>query len=307
MEEDMPSERTLAQKGYLTDMNELLAQDSTVAKDMFLDSYMDAMQQTDGKLYALSSGFYIRTLYGRTEYFGEKCGWGLQDFLNIGTQLSENVCLIASSPQDFLENILSCNIDSFVDWDNAACNFTDGRFAQLLTLCKAYADDGGAAPSSVQSGDALLDYAAIMKALNDDISANEGLTYIGYPGVPGNGAILGTNDAIAICSQSDKKDAAWEFIKMLFSTEYQMNCLGPFYPVTKEAFNETLENLQCGAEKKDVLLELVSGVQYRVLPNDPIVTIALEEASAYFAGDNPAENIADIVENRVQIYLAEQK
>ena len=40
--------------------------------------------------------------------------------------------------------------------------------------------------------------------------------------------------------------------------------------------------------------------------DDPAVEIALEEAAAFFAGDQTVENTASVIQSRVSIYLGEQ-
>ena len=62
---------------------------------------------------------------------------------------------------------------------------------------------------------------------------------------------------------------------------------------------------------ENIIPDLLSVIREKdihiVLPFvDPAVEIALEEAAAFFAGDQTAEDTASVIQSRVSIYLGEQ-
>lgn len=124
------------------------------------------------------------------------------------------------------------------------------------------------------------------------------------------------------------RDGAWEFVKFLLSegaqeklTEVAMG----FMPVKRSVF-ETLMEQEMANGPRDYLAQetmIIKGSltrervdeieafleSARALPyrTEPILELIQEESREYFNGSKSIEQVADSIENRVQMYLNEQR
>lgn len=161
---------------------------------------------------------------------------------------------------------------------------------------------------------------------------------VGFYGIGPDGrgpSILITGSA-AISASSDVKDGAWSFIKFLLSDDIQF-CKGFEYtnPVNKAAcdavstafmdgLNDFYESnaamfegyspadlynigfYSCSAEQKDEYLSILASANHVKAVDSEILSIALEEIPAYFAGQKTLEEVCAIIDNRAQTVLDER-
>ena len=169
-------------------------------------------------------------------------------------------------------------------------------------------------------------------------------TCIGYPTSSGVGSFLSMGDSYAMSSSCKDKDAAWQFLRTFLTEEHQAK--GSYLPTNMNAFNRQLENameikyqkdangnyiLDENGERKPIAIGMFSdGINiyeiYAVSPhqaeqlrevintstklmdNDQSITdIVLEQAAAYFAGQKSAEEVARLIQSKVNIYINEQR
>ena len=167
----------------------------------------------------------------------------------------------------------------------------------------------------------------------------EPASYPGYPSENGNGNLIDSNYVMAINSSCDDKDAAWQFISSLLTEEYQWSraSIGDF-PIRKsvleqkmaaemKAYYENDENglkkeekrwsISIGSEKIDIyaakeediqaILAVISSADKIRIWNGQVSSIVYEEARAFFSGNKAVEEVVDITENRIRIYINEMK
>jgi len=163
---------------------------------------------------------------------------------------------------------------------------------------------------------------------------NAPLTYVGYPTSNGNGNKIGFGSGYAITADSAVKDGAWEFIKQVY-TEEKQDKLSYAFPVNMNSFNKMAEastkpyvDPETGEQYdwysqyyigdqvidignmskeevescKEFILNIDSPVQY----DNKVYEIVEEEAQSYFEGKQTAQEAADMMQNRIQIYISEQ-
>ena len=124
------------------------------------------------------------------------------------------------------------------------------------------------------------------------------------------------------------RDGAWEFVKFLLSEEAQgklEESIASCMPVKKSVFESLMEREITNGPSKDydtkrmvfeppltreradeieAFLENARALPYKT---EPILKIIEEESQDYFNGSKSIEQVADIIENRVQLYLDEQR
>lgn len=170
----------------------------------------------------------------------------------------------------------------------------------------------------------------------------KGYTVLGYPLKEKSNelSVYFYNSALAISEQCKEKEGAWSFIRELLTYEYQKNS-DSYYgiPTRKDALEKKLEYAQATKaytdedgtrveplqvsyeyddysvkigpiSKKDaeIVTSLIDragfSVSYDIVVKD-IFEIVNEEVKAYYAGDKSAKEAAEIIQNRVGIYISE--
>lgn len=170
----------------------------------------------------------------------------------------------------------------------------------------------------------------------------EKVSYIGYPNNERKGNLIQpTGGSVAINAKSKHKEAAWEFISTLLSEEYQQSLVsehGGFgFPVKKSALDKQFEidmtpeyyEDENGEKKEqtktswgfdDFEMDIYAAKQEDVdavkaiissaekcagSVNEELTNIITEETAAFFKGQKSAKDTADIIQNRIQIYVKE--
>ena len=160
------------------------------------------------------------------------------------------------------------------------------------------------------------------------------VTAVGFPSVSGEpGSAIFVNSGFAISAKSGNSDGAWQFIRTLLLPEFQ-NETGDF-PVRISALeNKAKKEMNVAdtdsyspiitmgdwslsstkfisdigkpaQEDIDRINKLVNSVSRLELYNSTIREIVSDESSAYFAGNRSAEQTAEMIQNRVKLYLTE--
>ncbi|MCM1044128.1 MAG: extracellular solute-binding protein [Candidatus Gastranaerophilales bacterium] len=172
------------------------------------------------------------------------------------------------------------------------------------------------------------------------ISFGEDLLWPGFPVADGEKAMGGgvarpEGECFSICKNSDNQEAAWEFIKYYLTEDMQREAAG--IPLLRSASEERIQELLTieyetidGIEQEKVRYEVIAEEEdtvglscitehdaeiyrsiientHRSTGNDTgIINIILEEAESYFENDKDAATAADIIQNRVSIYVSER-
>ena len=161
----------------------------------------------------------------------------------------------------------------------------------------------------------------------------EDVTFIGYPSSDGNGSFINASLEMGISAKSENQEAAWEFIKYFLSDEYQKSVyeLPVKKSVLEEKFNASMKpysyededgntvelpnTYYIGDDEIDIgymdethkkkYMDFVSSVNKKYTYDLNVMDIISEETQAFFSGQKSAQETADIVQNRVNIYINE--
>lgn len=317
--EVMPSLELYAKKGYLADLGALIEEEPELSLNDFIPSVVELATERTSGLYAMPVQFYLITLLGDTEYVGTETGWSIGDMLAVAEGLPEDKNLWNYVIQtEALSSFLSGGGNQFVDMVNMTCDFQNQEFYDLLRLCRDYFPASPEEEAYMNpTGDGMLTGEGTLGRMGQfasDILRNleaSGQTIIGYPGDPGNGFTMIFTDEFSICALGDQQQGAWEFLRTLYTYDYQYAAGRAWSSVREDVFNAREDwylevNGSCTEEESLAARELVYGVKSLRNYTNPVNAIVVEEAAAYFSGDKSAEDVAAIIENRVKIYLSEQ-
>ena len=220
------------------------------------------------------------------------------------------------------------NLCGAVEWTAGTCDFGGSLFARILETAKRYGDD------SFHNYPGLLqrEWYNLYMYKDRAVREEEGLASVGilfddgcYPQVyPYHSYPLSVN------ANSTQKDGAWEFIYFLLGYEAQTAEKSGNYPANKSAFDAMIAKEQAeglGAttggsnpeyfersgyhylteERAEALKEVLENTRFLPTKTAPLLDIIYEEAQAYFAGLKSIEEVTALIENRVQLYLDENR
>ena len=248
------SAKQYGQRGYLLNLYNLMDSDADIAKDDFLCL---GCFETDGKLCAISPGFFINTFLGLKSVFGDKTGWTFDEYFDMEKNLSDgNVMIINSSKDEFLRFCLMNYMDSAIDWENGTCDFDNPDFLAILKAANAVEDAnineldylGITTESMVASGENKIMYSmftGINELASYEKAVGQELCFIGWPTADGScGSCIFPLMRLGINANSKNAEGAWEFIKYIISDpELQEEISANAFPIYKKTLDQQIEEL----------------------------------------------------------------
>jgi hypothetical protein len=255
-------------KGMLADLYPFIDEDPDYSREDFLEPLLKAFE-TDGKLYSITSAFYVETLVGKTSIFGEN---GRQSFEELqasaanitGTESPYATLFGKGIDRDvFTERILIRMARGFIDDVNGVCSFETPEFISLLEFSKSLpAPAPDAEPyqfrfipgetNDYKTDKALIelwnfsDFRHIVSLEKTEFG--EPVTFLGFPNeMGGSGVIARPILETAIMAKAQNPDGAWEFVKGHFSYgNFWIESMGypPMgtFPTLMSELNITAEN-----------------------------------------------------------------
>ena len=164
--------------------------------------------------------------------------------------------------------------------------------------------------------------------------------YVGFPTLNGTGSFVELEKSYAIAARSANLDGAWEYLRFYLCEDYQRNedrKYGYLYglPVlqkmilddaqalrenpywvdengNKEYYedsyslgDETVTIDPFTEEELQKFIDFLSSVKKPEFYDENVINIVREEAGAFFSGAKSAKNVAEMIQNRVQLYVNE--
>lgn len=325
---------SLAGKGLFEDLNTLLESDETFREEDYLMSFFDAMEY-DGRLERIGFSYSVLTSAAKTEHVGEEQGISLAEFVAMEESLPDGRSLLAPMDKGILMyNFFHALQNCYIETDTMTCRFDSPEFVQLLELVNhimqtdARVWDDAASfeaywevhPYPYRDDAALVSFFDISEPIHfheqavRDFGAGTEITLLGYPlaNENGNGGLFSPAFTVSVNAQSKYQAEIWDFMKYLLSEEYQKKT---GMPVLRSALEEKLENAQhmsaaemgsATTEEMETLGAYLEGVTECFFYDETVYSIICEEVDMYLAGDCTAEEAAEMIQNRVSLYLSEQ-
>lgn len=308
--------------GILTDIYPLLDADSELQRELFISGILKLYEE-DGHLYGISPGYRLETIMGKQALLGNPSEWTVEKMHDLIDNLPEGSCFINNlGSLGFLRIVMQRGMGEFVDWEGGTCTFNSDKFKELLLLAAAmdtlpvFDDDEKAiAEEKVLANrlylSDLAEYAAASRMFK-----GEPVTCVGFPSSKGGGALVTPYLPIGIC-RGENQDAAWEFVKSLLGKEFQESHIRFNFPLRVDSlqrlFQESVStSMQIGLTEEtlrqedcDALFEIISSTNSSRVFDASIWNIVEEEATAYFKGEKPLEQVIQVIQNRAQTYIQE--
>jgi len=329
-----------ATMGVFRDLYPYLDYDVSFNYDDFQENIIRAYEM-DGKLFALPVAFHVNALAGKAAELGDTKEWKLDDLITFVERYPDNQVFWRPTKTAVLELLLKANGENIVDWKTGTSaakaknlGFDREIFIKMLTFAGRYIDEERyseeqMAQDRIDNGDIkLMEISATPNGQFYMEIFKAPTSFVGYPSESGNGFLVSSHMLLAISSICVNNETAWNFIQYLLSEEYQSGDIGG-YPLRKSSLEQIIAEAQIdsgasfgamggglnvsyimrGATDEEVLLfrDLISRANKVRVFDRTIDKIIMEEATSYFSGQKSAKEVADIVENRVGIYVMETR
>lgn len=332
---------TFGAKGLLTDLWPFIDADEELGgRAGVMEPVFNALSQ-DGKLYEITSNFYITTIAGPASIVGTEPGWTYDEIYAALDQMPEGCELfsLGTTRSDVFSSICMLNLSRFVDWTTGECSFDSDDFISLMEFANRFPEtfdwehhewtNEDSDAYRIKEGRQLLLTVSLPDAYNYNYYSemfNGDMALKGFPDVPGSGAVFNLNGtSLAIASTCKNQDAAWSFVRTLLTREYQENNTYGFC-TNRELCEENIQSMVgesyysydqvTGEEKEiiftqenaDLITDLINNTSMVADYNtSQINDIINEEVAYYFSGEKTAQDVAATIQNRVSIYVNEQR
>lgn len=341
--------------GMLADLNPIIDADAAFDRaDLF-----DCVERTytaDGRFFAFPDALHITTLITSRDTIGDKTAWTLEDALDMAENLPQDVSMFDFFAREYTQlYFLNRTYSGFIDRERNECRFDEPLFLRYLTYTKSLlpaqqlASDGiPFGYNQFRSGKTRFErfsYTDFFDWFEEQgYFGKEKLVRIGYPTVNGKcgGTTLAENTYLySILEKSEKKDAAWLFLREavdgqsgedtnmpVYRTDFAAlvdSCKDTYVSVLYDGgggrglYNERLVR-DFDRSKGELILETdvdwdeiqawidSIGLPITEYASDARVwDIVYEEMETYLNGSRTAELTGDFIESRVSIYLEETK
>jgi len=342
---EMPVE-ALTQKGILEDLTPYFASSDVVKKEDLVSPIWKAGTIGD-KMSCLIPSFTFEGIIvekGHTQNGGWTVA---DYFELAGEYPEGMINRDIADPVNLFLNDLMLSPDPYINWEEGTCNFADSDFISFLEELKGYSEkkyninpSGTLAErlykreyltlrTQVLKNRFMSDYLHLKTMLGDEFEL------AGYPSVGGEPYYrMIYSYAFGMNALSDKKEGAWAFLEYLLSGPVQEKYAESAYPARLDVLNNTLQEVidrdpkeyttfgsynnyteerenglpPFTEEDRQYILEMLDYVERpSVMVSGDVAYILLGELKLYFSGDKTAEEVADLIQNRVQLYLDEMQ
>lgn len=305
-------------KAYLLDLAQYVEDSKYLTEDQYFMSVMTNGREGQG-VYFLPTCFSINCLSGFSEVIQGRAAWTFEEFDRMADELPFGINVQSElTKPELLSWALLSSLDEHVDFENLKAEFLEDDFIALLEWANEYGVDEAAFNKS----DALnFKYIDSFYGILDEYSFYGRMReYIGFPSIATVGLAYYPRYNFAISSQSEVPSVCWEIVSDALSEEFQTDHIFYANPVNRNAVQNNIDRIL--VEEKELgstsfseeELTNISRVYWDVLErtdqmlinSDMIAMVVSEEAAAYFAGQKSADEVAALIQNRVQNMLDER-
>jgi ABC-type glycerol-3-phosphate transport system substrate-binding protein len=329
------SPKTYEDRGLLTDLYPLIDSDPEIKRSDLLSPYVKSYEK-EGKLHLALMGFTLNGFIGKAETVGAGHSWTLEDMLAAQAAFPGAPGMGGLNRSEAVKNYLGCLYENYIDWQSGDCSFNSESFISILKYIKTLdeeVDMERLKTEHVLSGETPFTAITInsigqLMLCKREFSDTE-FTIKGYPTGSGNGILL-INPYYALLGITEAckdKAGAWGFVRILF-TAYVSEVIGAGLPASRLALDAALkkameENVWAYKRDGDELItirldpatqaevnsymELINSCDTFLSDDITVMEIIEEELEPFFSGSKTAEETAEIIQNRVQTYVYEQK
>lgn len=314
--------RSGAEMGYLLDLTEYFRS----YQDILFPS-VTQLGKTGEQYYGIPYAFNVMTLAADKEVIGDREDWTMEEVMQC-TEQSGAKTLIRQLDLAYSYYWLGIAPENtgLIDWKNRISHLNEKEGCDLLDFVARYSHDDtsqGTIEESLTEIVYTMDPAAVQYT-SDLLQGNE--VYIGFPTQDHSSGHRLTGSVLEINRNSKDVEGALKFIEYLLSDNQQTGLAeimlngrpGSGYPVRNETLEQLFDDLHKRAEtatpddiltltpeQYDSLWDVLQSAKFYDNETEIILDILIEETDMYRSGSKTAQQVMDIIHNRVQLYLSE--
>ena len=326
----------------MTDLNAFIDRtDGTgLNRSLLFDNVLRA-QEVDGKLYHMPVSFRVDGIVGNADLVGQKTSWTYDEFYQVMDALPEGVDpFFQWQYSELLSFMMERSGNKFIDYKSKQVHFDTKEFQDLLTFVKKYGieksihemvmdqdyvsdeekfENGLLAWYPVQNMFGVREYAHYMKLIRTPE------VFCGVPNSTGGSPSAKIEMSLGISAFTPYQEEAWDFIRFLLQTQEESGDMG-LTPISRTALDKQNagylkmyeDNIQNGSSdmqglwdeiNEEVIGEYVKLVEsiHVIERTDPtVLLIILEEAPAFFTGQQNVETVSKNIQNRTATIVQER-
>lgn len=344
----MPLENYFAKRVF-EPLDSYIEQDADLKDAAFMDNILDGMKY-QGTSYLVTPGFASITIAAKTTDVKDYAVWNMDAFEQAIEKSGvpyESVFGSNTDAATILQFFVLFNSGNFIDYQEHKCHFDSQEFIRLLQMASKFPtsqnNEGGYEydDTAWRKGKALFN----LSSMGDFdsywreryLTFGEDVTFIGFPTESGeNGSSFMTDTPMAMSASSKHKDVCWDFMRRLYSEEYQ-DAIEWSFPVRMSSLEkkakkatepemwlnpetgkmeeqesywgmgsgESVKKTPLTEEETKLVMDFLKSLTVSASFNEQIAEIIQEDAAPYLKGQKSAEEVAGIIQSRVQVYLNE--
>lgn len=325
------------ENGYLICMDDIFAD-----RSLYLEAALEA-SEVNGKLYGVPYDCTFDVVAYSGADVGDNTSWTLEDFMYAVENSDAEILQENMDGIDIIRKyVLYDNSNTeFIDWENGKSYLTEESFIDILEFAREYADEG---QDNEKAFAQTVPFFTSLSRIKEVYAYFDGdAVCLGYPREEGYGIYISTR-SLYLNAGSACPDGAKEFLAFIISEEEQIKYAtyditeqmrdegvsslaghNVQFPILWTAFDALIDaELKKDAENvihtdagtlyidllytEDMLEQFVFILEHSEPDNhnvDIISNMIYEELAPYFAGEISAEDAAEKLDNRVQLYLNE--
>ncbi len=325
--------KVLENAGAFADLSNYLDDEEDLKRSDIVPVVLNAFNN-NGKIYSLPESFQWSTNVVSTKYIKSNTSWTVENMIETYSNFSSEIDFMDDiSCEEMLSILVYECADDFIDYNAKKCSFDSDTFINLLKFCKSYDQNR----NQQTNRDKFMEqvFVSSFEDFHNLVSGkyeNEKISFVGYPGKNGGNGIISSNMCLAINNNSINKKGSWEVIKKFFMYDYQKGVIKGF-PINVKAFNDAAENALIpyydengiivpnyyetlfgkkdigyfSEEEKELLINLLNSNNRTILTDDNIYMVIQEELMLLINDDSTPEQTAKKLQNKINLYLNEQK
>lgn len=322
--EDM---RILYEKGALADLTGILPPE---LEDCIFPGVLES-GMIDGRQIGLTPEATV-TIAMVSDELWTKGSWTFEEALDLWDSQPELDYLLISPGYNYGTGYLYHTFlrdpahSPFLDLEKGTCNFVDSLFIRILEHIRDYRGYGSWEEDPLGEGRSAGFFATLVSyPYFTQLMAEYGEQYhpVGFPTQEGSGNYWNCDYFLVMSRDTPHREILQEYLTSLYEPERQRNSDHPIrndlisrYTVSGQdgkllydmgdGVYSALGTKADGSSWEQEYLTLMDSCVYCSDETGDIVDIILEETEYYFTGGRDVEKTAEIIQNRVQVYLNER-
>lgn len=341
--DDYGEAEALFSGGYFADLSDYLNGSRQYQKEDFFSQALDAYTW-QGQLLAIPKYFRLQTIVGKADVVGETMGWDMEELKAVIRNHPDAWMVFADRESSSVLDMCGGSIlEQFVDFDAGRADFDSAAYIDFLEFLTELPDNFNENEAWSHGNEwlreekALLSYQTIWEYIAPQRLAGifDGeYTCIGYPSSDKTPvSMIQCWSVYGITAGSPEKDRAWRFIEWLNSgqgEERYDRMVRSGFPTRIDVFEReardemdktdeeshisqdlgggvTVNYRSATAEEIRLLYSLIEGARPERSEERIVLEILREEAAYLSDGGKSAKEVAEVTQNRIQLYLDERK